>query len=51
VQAIPEIFKVLSPETCVDVVLPKLLLVADDAVPNVKFNLCKVLEVCLPTSL
>lgn len=45
VQAVPKLLETIPGAAFVDAVLPPLLKAADDRVPNVKFNLCKVLQV------
>lgn len=45
VQALPAMVEVASEEQLTQVILPALLARAEDPVPNVKFNVCKVLEV------
>lgn len=44
-QAVPKLLETIPGAAFVDAVLPPLLKAADDRVPNVKFNLCKVLQV------
>ena len=43
-QAVPKMSRVASSQVLVHSVLPQLLNAAEDDVPNVKFNLCKVLQ-------
>lgn len=45
VQALPALVEVASEDQLTQVILPALLARAEDPVPNVKFNVCKVLEV------